>query len=983
MLDQFFVSGRPIDTFLLQQHNPWLVALSAALAIGASIMALHMAALAQRAHSSAMRRWTLGTGGLALGGGIWGMHFIDMLAFRVCAGGEFSPWVTALSILPGLVAGWVALWLLSRSRISALMLLTGGVLVGAGIGAMHYSGMAASSVMPVMRYDPVFFGISILVAVALATLSLWVRYGLRGWLRGHLATLVAGTVMGIAITSMHYTGMAALRFVGPVDTAHGREQVALSLVIAMVVLVFSVLVAAINVSLRFRQMFLRAQGNESRLQAVVETAVDGIFMVDGQGKVQDFNGAAERLLGWRADEVVGQHARMLAPEALQADDSAVHSLARTAGNSRETVMRTRDGQFIPVRLAVGRVDLPGTPLYVCFITDIRVRLAHEQTLREARDRAETAAAARSTFLANMSHEIRTPMNAIIGFTEALLDSSLDTSQRRHLSTVHNAARSMLRLLNDILDTAKLEKGAVELEVADFSLRELCTQILTSLRITATKKRLLLELDYPETEPEFVRGDALRLQQVLVNLIGNAIKFTERGHVRLRVRYIGSELLLDVEDTGIGIAPEALDRIFDPFAQADASTTRRFGGTGLGTTISRQLVELMQGRISVISSLGEGSVFSVCLPLPLGDADAVTHDLYSARALPVLRVLAVDDVPANLELLKVTLERSRHHVTLAHSGEEAINLCSEQRFDVVLMDLQMPGVDGLEATRCIRADEQARGHKPVPVIALSASVLEKDRRDARAAGMDGFAGKPLELPRLYNEIARVLGLRADGISTVPGALEMAFVELDLGPDDAPTPGDQPPIDWERGLRLWTQAPLLRDAIQRFMHEQRALPERLATLYRDDDWQALAAAAHRLSGVAGNLALGALHTLLSQLEAAARASDGAAAKSAIAALVPAWDSVAKALAAQASAPAEAPQNASVSCELDAQRAEQAQVLLGNAIDALAQGELPEAALAELSSLLPALAMEPVRDAVDSFDFERAQSLLRALSDSLATP
>jgi len=984
MLDRFFVSGLPPDAFLWRQHDPWLVVLSAALSIGASIMALHMAALARRATSPAMRRWTLGSGALALGGGIWGMHFIDMLAFSVCAQGEFSPGVTALSILPGVAAAWVALWLLSRQQLGALTLASCGLLVGAGIGAMHYSGMAASSVMPVMRYDPLWFGISIVVAVALATLALWVGFGLRR----RAATPVAGMVMGLAITGMHYTGMAALRFVGPVDAApQGREQIALSLVIAMVVLVFSGLVIAINVSLRYRQLLQQSERSESRLRAVFETAVDGIIMIDGQGLVQSFNGGAERILGWTAAEVVGRNINHLMPEPYRSEHDgylAAYQATGTAkiiGQGRDVEALAKDGRIVPIRLAVGRVELPGTRLYVGFITDITHRRATEQSLREAKERAEAAAAARSTFLANMSHEIRTPMNAIIGFTEALLDSPLDATQRRQLGTVHNASRSMLRLLNDILDTAKLEKGAVELETADFSLRELCHQTLASLRINAAKKALPLELDYPDAEPDHLRGDVLRLQQVLVNLVSNAIKFTERGHVRLRVRYVngdkGGELLLDVEDTGIGIPPEALERIFDPFSQADASTTRRFGGTGLGTTISRQLVELMQGRIAVRSTVGQGSVFSVCLPLPLGQAAAATPTPRTARALPALRVLAVDDVANNLELLQITLERGHHEVALAGSGEDAVALCAAQRFDVVLMDLQMPGVDGLEATRRIRAHEQATQRRPVPIIALSASVLEQDRRNARAAGMDGFAAKPLELPRLYAEIARVLGLRADGIASAPTPLASVFGAL-----DEPAAPDLPAIDWERGLRLWTQAPLLRDAIARFLHEQAGQPEPLAVLCASGDWRALAAAAHRLRGVAGNLALGPLHALLGRLESAARAADTAAAREALFALAPAWADVAQALAAQADAPAEAAAAAST-MPLDAPRSARALLLLDTAIAALAQGELPEDTLAELAGLLPALTLEPLREAVDGFDFDRAQGLLAELRGALTPP
>ena len=727
----------------------------------------------------------------------------------------------------------------------------------------------------------------------------------------------------------------------------------------------------------------RQRANESRLRAVVETAVDGIIMIDGQGQVQSFNGAAERILGWKADEVIGRNINLLMPEPYHSQHdgylAAYHATghANIIGKGRDVEALTKDGRVVPIRLAVGRVNLPGAPLYVGFITDISERRAYEQNLREAKERAELAAAARSTFLANMSHEIRTPMNAIIGFTEALLDSKLDATQRRHLGTVHNSARSMLRLLNDILDTAKLEKGAVDLEIADFSLRELCQQILTSQRIMAVKKALALDLDYPETEPDYLRGDALRLQQVLVNLLGNAIKFTAKGRVLLRVRYVAGKLQFDVEDTGIGMDAKTLERIFDPFAQADASTTRRFGGTGLGTTISRQLVEVMQGRISVRSTVDVGTVFSVIVPLPLGDASAATHDRnlqQSVHALPSLRVLAADDVHNNLELLQITLENGRHTVTLAHGGEEAVALCAEERFDVVLMDLQMPGVAGLEATRRIRAHEQAQGLRPVPIIALSASVMEQDRRDARAAGMDGFAVKPLELPRLFAEIARVLGLRADAMVSAP-ALSRPRVEA----------GGPSVIDWERGLRLWTQAPLMRAAIERFLQESSGLPERLRVLCAEADWNSLAVAVHRARGVAGNLALMPLHALLTRIETAARAADAAAAQDALAALPDAWEAVEQALSlAQTDAPPEAASVHAVGSldTLSAAELAQSLAVLDRVAAALTQGELPEADLAALAELLPALALEPVREAVDSFDFDRAQAHLLALRESIAT-
>ncbi|MFY7949777.1 MAG: ATP-binding protein, partial [Gemmatimonas sp.] len=331
----------------------------------------------------------------------------------------------------------------------------------------------------------------------------------------------------------------------------------------------------------------------------------------------------------------------------------------------------------------------------------------------------------------------------------------------------------------------LERGAVEIEDTGYDLRELCEQVTASLRINAERKQLGLHLDWDASVPRFLRGDPARLQQVLVNLLGNAVKFTEAGEVRLQVGRRGERLCLAILDTGIGIDPQRLERIFEPFAQADASMTRRFGGTGLGTTIARQLVELMGGHIEDESAPGRGSCFRVLLPLRAGEAPAdVAQD--SLPALPALDLLVVDDVAQNLELMQLVLGRMGHRVRTARNGEEALAVLAGARFDAVLMDMHMPVLDGLAATAALREREGAAGAARTPVLALTASVLEEDRRAARAAGMDGFCVKPLEPHALVRELVRVLGLRTHGA-------EIAV--------ETPAGSHHEVVDWVRGVSLW--------------------------------------------------------------------------------------------------------------------------------------------------------------------------------------
>ncbi|VFR94797.1 diguanylate cyclase/phosphodiesterase (GGDEF & EAL domains) with PAS/PAC sensor(s) [plant metagenome] len=958
-------------------HNSWLVALSILVAIFSASMALQTTHIARASDLPLHRQIAIGTGSFALGGGIWTMHFIGMLSFELCTTVQYDPGLTLLSILPGWAASWVALQILARPRVSTPHLILGGVLVGAGIGTMHYSGMAAMQMAPQLRYDPIMFALSLVVAVGLAILSLWIRFRLlRTRLTQTQRLVVAGTVMGLAISGMHYTGMAAARVIGMSET----PQIALvfnstfvSVMLSTFTITLTVFVTAANGLLRYRQLYRKMEDSESRMRAVVETAVDGILTIDGRGIIQAFNPSAERLFGWHAREVIGRNIKMLMPEPDQSrHDSYLSNYLRSGeakiiGSGREVTGLRKDGSLIPMRLAVGQVDLPGEALFVGFVSDITQRKELESSLRVTAARAEQAATAKSTFLATMSHEIRTPMNAIIGFTELLLKSEMNALQRSHLNTVRQSARSLLALLNDILDTTKLERGTFLLESLDFSLKAVAEQVIASLRLSAQARDLTLTLDYPADMPPFYKGDPLRLQQVLTNLLGNALKFTEQGQVTLRFAPLDGMVHIQVSDTGIGMTSEQADRIFEPFVQADASISRRFGGTGLGTTIVRQLVELMGGSIRVESEIGLGSTFHVLLPLRLGAPPEPARADSDSMPLPPLSILAADDVPQNLELLTLILRDGGHRITMARDGNEALTRFGEQRYDVVLMDVHMPGTDGLDAARHIRQREQAQGLAPTPIIALTASVMDSDRRAARQAGMDGFAVKPVDAPRLIAEIARVLAgerLPAQGARN-PSAQGQATRKA---------------IDWPAGIALWGSAPRLARAIEGFLAQQ---PERHPlpkdTEISPDGAEALESL-HGLRGAAGNLGMTVVADIAAQLELRIRGGQREDLGLHIEAL---RQALAEAGAALQASPALAEARQQPPPSPCVPRAE-VRARVDELLDCVNRGELNDAALEAVCEHLrasgePALC-HTLRDALDSFEFDDARKMLHTLQDRL---
>jgi PAS domain S-box-containing protein len=669
----------------------------------------------------------------------------------------------------------------------------------------------------------------------------------------------------------------------------------------------------------------RAKEVDALFHLILKSTAEGVFGVDTQGKVIFVNPAACRMLAFTAEELIGQpshamihHHRSDGRE--YPNEACPMYLAYSEGTASridDEQLWRKDGTGFPVEYGATPMQRDGALVgAVISFTDITERKRMDAELRQAMQRAEEATKAKSAFLANMSHEIRTPMNGVIGMTELALDTELTAEQRDYLNTVKWSADALLTLINDILDFSKIEAGRIELDPIEYLLRDAISDTLNPLSLRASSKGLELAYDIAPDVPDALIGDIYRLRQVVVNLVGNAIKFTDKGEVVVSIRVLESHgdqrvLEVSVRDTGIGIPPAAAEKLFRPFEQADAATTRKYGGTGLGLAISKQLVELMGGQIRLQSEPGRGSTFIFTTRVKLGTSRPTVSPDEAARLLqgrtvlvvddnetnrrilatmlrhwgleplladsaakalaeldrstsagqqvalllsdlhmpemdgfdlieavrkhptygglpimlltssaspgdqkrcedlrvatrllkpvkqsllldgimrilagakteptpavaeaapageatgPSLAVLLAEDNPVNVKFALKLLERAGHRVTVAGNGRQAVSLWESQPFDIVLMDVQMPEMDGLEATRAIRQKEQASGRR-TPIIAMTANAMAGDREMCLGAGMDGYVAKPVKRDALFSEVARVTGKGGSDVATV--------------------------------------------------------------------------------------------------------------------------------------------------------------------------------------------------------------------------
>jgi len=590
------------------------------------------------------------------------------------------------------------------------------------------------------------------------------------------------------------------------------------------------------------------------VKAILDSSTEGIFTVNHNGIIKSFNGAAQSMFGYSEQEVIGQSISLLMPDAVAVKhDDLIKRFFRKGhssviGKMNEFEGKRRDGSTFPLELSVGLTGNAENTLFTGIAHDISKRKEAELQAQEAlklKYMADTANVAKSSFLSNMSHEIRTPLTSIIGFSESLLQSNQSLEERQKaIKSIISGGNHLLQLINGILDLSKIESGNLELEHREFSLFELLDETRSIIAAQIEKKGLEFHINYHFPLPTTILGDYLRLKQILINLCGNAAKFTEQGHILLNVRGDEKEkaLYIDVVDTGIGMEQSALSKIFESFTQADSSTTRNFGGTGLGLSLSKHLANLMDGDIHVESELGKGSKFSLELPLC---AESSKNFIYSHNDIPKVSepsteidnkkkfsgtALIVEDNPGIQDLLAMLLCKLGLSTTIAENGETAIQSALNGDFDLVFMDMQMPVLGGIEATKRLRE----KGYD-TPIVALTANAQQKDRDECLAAGCNDYLVKPINFDLLYKTCESYLEHETNNVAS--------------------------PLVSE----LLANEPEFEALVQKFVIQQ--LPTQLdaiKTHISNKDWHHIRPIAHQIKGSAGGFGYTIITERAAQLE-----------------------------------------------------------------------------------------------------------------------
>ena len=586
--------------------------------------------------------------------------------------------------------------------------------------------------------------------------------------------------------------------------------------------------------------------NEARFRALFEHSSDMILLLDFQGRIVGANPKSSEMLGWDEEVLTGSSI-----EGLCVSGAVVEKLDRlTDGDQRfETVLWTQYGRDLEVEIFARVVD-PDKEIIQAIIHDVTAHKETERALRLAKEASEEASRVKSRFVANVSHEIRTPLHGIIGLAELILMQQDVESAKSYARKLLDSANTLMPLVSDLLDQAKLEAGRILLSPRPVDLCELASRAVTAA--TSRRRSEVLDIDWSLVDgtPRYVIVDPLRLQQVLVNLLVNAVKFTEQGKVELTIARIEDEesqqrLFFAVDDTGPGIPKKVQNAIFESFVQVDASTTREYSGTGLGTAIARELVELMKGEIGLFSVPGSGSTFWFTIPLEEAPRPSAgtPPPLVDGRSSLQGTLLLVEDSPIAQEIVRYHLESGGHEVQVADDGEAALRLCTETLFDLIFMDIQMPKIDGLEATRLIRAETLNR---ETPVVALTASGEAETRESCMAHGMNDVLIKPLRRNELLDRVGLWL-LRFQRGRPPDGSTERLASPAPKAPAD-----EDIPFDHAKALaQFGDNHPLMESIVTRFLDKTASDLLDFRALFQEGEEEDLRSEAHKLKGAAAFL------------------------------------------------------------------------------------------------------------------------------------
>lgn len=622
--------------------------------------------------------------------------------------------------------------------------------------------------------------------------------------------------------------------------------------------------------------FYRSQEEQLKrqMELVIESIGTGIIVTDIRGIIRNINPAVVNLFGYDPEELIGNNVSILAtPDVLIRHDEYLRDYAQghgkdAIGKFRSLQARHKNGTIFPIGLFTTETRIDTERILVSSVFDISERLEAEKLRNEAEVKAhaaEVSAKAKSEFLANMSHEIRTPMNAVIGFTEiALKTPKLPDSAKEYLQKSYNAAKGLLAIINDILDFSKIDANKLELEELCFNLPGIVNKTLQTLSLQAEQKDIKLQFHYDNNLATCFKGDPVRIQQVILNLAGNAIKFTDSGEVCVSVDPDGEYLHFKIRDTGIGMSESQLNKIFQGFTQADTSTVRRFGGTGLGTTISKKIIEKMKGEIWAESELGKGSTFhfKIALAPAVCERDCANSDynyndgeiFWSPR---LFRILLAEDNQLNGELIILNLEKEQgHEITWVKDGQQAVNEIRNNRdqYDLILMDFQMPVLDGISASLAIRKLEQ-NAEDRISIIALTASASLQDQQACLDAGMDGFVRKPIEFKQLLSEMEKV----------VPTGIGTPNNSIPINPANDITVNLNPIrqfVDLKIGLQNWSSSSAYAKALKKFKEDYGAVPDSIKQSLENKQYDKAKGLLHILKGL--SLGLKNISTLAETME-----------------------------------------------------------------------------------------------------------------------